>query len=452
MNDNRLHETLYLFAYTIVVLLVLSLFPPIEIAGFSFREISLFSDVRKSIPEPQSKPNKGQVAEADSVALPEPKAGDLPCPPGVTCIEDYSEGGDGLVQFTKALRNAGKEQVRIGFFGDSFIEGDILTASLRDTLQGIFGGRGPGLVPIFSEVARFRNTISASAENWSNYTIIGKYETEPTFGPAGFAAVPRAGNISRFLPGKNRQVLEPISLLYGGPSAATVRVIVDDSLQSELTLAPEPLISSVNLSRQGSRSVQLEIVSPDSINLYGVSVERGNGVYVDNLAMRGNSGLALSRIKPSVLRRANALRPYRLVVLQYGLNVVTENDSTSYAWYVAGMTRVVEQIRSALPDCSILIVSVSDRAGNRNGEYETLPGILAMRAAQRKVAAKTGIAFWDLFQAMGGENSIGRYVNHNPPLAGKDYTHLNFRGGKVVALKMADALLFEHKRHEVRFP
>jgi len=446
MNDNRLYQALYLFAYTILVLLVLSVLPPLTVGGFTFREVSLFSDIRPDPPKPV-------IVEEDSIPPPPVREpGDLPCPPGVTCIENYSPEGTSLKSFNEALQKTGSQPVRIGFYGDSFIEGDILTASLRDTLQQIFGGHGPGLVPINSEVSRFRTTIGAEAENWTNYTIVGKYETEPLFGPAGFSSIPKPGNMVTYRPGKNQYQLDPVSLLYAGPNAVQLKLTVNDTIETELTLQPEPVMGNVALTRQGTRSLRLEVISADSVHLFGISAERGNGVFVDNLAMRGNSGLGLSRIHHAVIRKANAIRPYRLIVLQYGLNVVTENDSTTYSWYVAGMTRVVEQIRSALPDCSIMIVSVSDRAGNKNGTYQTLPGILAMRQAQRKVARNTGIAFWDLFQAMGGENSINKFVEHQPPLAGKDYTHLNFRGGKIVARKLADALLFDHKRHEVRYP
>ncbi|MFM9075407.1 MAG: GDSL-type esterase/lipase family protein [Bacteroidota bacterium] len=446
MNNNRLHEALYLFAYTLLVLLAVSILPPLTIGGTTLREVSLFSDIRMDPPKPEP------VAE-DSIAPPAPpKPGDLPCPPGVTCIEDYSQDGDALNIFNTALTQSGRQPVRIGFFGDSFIEGDILTASLRDTLQAIFGGHGPGLIPIKSEVARFRTTIGAEAENWTNYTIIGKYETEPVFGPAGFSTIPATGNSVLYRPGKNQYQLDPISLLYAGPNAAELRLTVNDTVETIRSLPAEPVLGSVALTRQGVSSLKIEVTSPDSINLYGISAERGNGVFVDNLAMRGNSGLALSRIRNSVLRKAAAIRPYKLIVLQYGLNVVTETDSTTYSWYAAGMSRVVEHIRAAVPDCSIMIVSVSDRAGNRNGNYQTLPGILAMRQAQRRVARNTGVAFWDLFKAMGGENSIIKFTEHQPPLAGKDYTHLNFRGGKIVAGKLAESLLFEQQRHEVRYP
>ena len=42
---------------------------------------------------------------------------------------------------------------------------------------------------------------------------------------------------------------------------------------------------------------------------------------------------------------------------------------------------------------------------------------------------------------MGGTASIKRMAEQKPALANKDYTHLNFRGGKVLAEKLYEALV-----------
>lgn len=445
MSDNRLHQVLYLFVYTICVLLVVSLIPPFTIGDFAYRRVSLFSDVLRE-DEP--------VAVTDTIQEPpviEPvQAGKKPCPEGMTCLEDFSPDGSALKPFLQALEETQSAPVRLVFFGDSFIEGDILTASLRDTLQQLYGGQGPGFVPITSEVARFRSTIAHTYSNWEQQTIIGKTEEDVSyvFGPLGNSAMPMEGNVVEYRTGKNKQPLPMPELYYSSQAVRKIRVTLDDSLISEKVLGIAPVLSRERLSNRPVRAVKVEVLATDSIHLFGVSFERGSGIYVDNMAMRGNSGMALSRIPGSVWREYNRDGAVRLVVLQYGLNVVGENDSTDYSGYVSSMTRVVEKIRSAFPESSILIVSVSDRSSNQDGTYRTMPGILAMRKAQRRLAQKTGVAFWDLFEAMGGENSMPSFVNRQPPMAGKDYTHFNFRGGQFIARKLAEAIEFERRRYE----
>lgn len=144
----------------------------------------------------------------------------------------------------------------------------------------------------------------------------------------------------------------------------------------------------------------------------------------------------------------NQIRPYHLIILQFGLNVVGENDSTNYSWYVSGMLRVVNHFKKSFPESSLLLLGISDRSTNMNGEFKTMEGVLRMRTAQRKIAKQSGILFWDLFEAMGGENSMVKFSSALPPLAGKDHTHLNSRGGQIMAGKLAKALLFEINRYE----
>ena len=164
--------------------------------------------------------------------------------------------------------------------------------------------------------------------------------------------------------------------------------------------------------------------------------------------MRGNSGMGLLRINQSMHRMFNQYRDYKLIILQYGLNVVGENDSTNYEGYARRMVTVIERLQTAFPESSILLVSISDRSSNQEGTFKTIPAIPMMRDAQRHMALKTGIAFWDLYEAMGGENSMVQYATATPTLAAKDYTHLTFRGGRIIAMKLAKALLHDQKRYE----
>ncbi|MBL7874550.1 MAG: hypothetical protein JNL53_02735, partial [Cyclobacteriaceae bacterium] len=112
------------------------------------------------------------------------------------------------------------------------------------------------------------------------------------------------------------------------------------------------------------------------------------------------------------------------------------------------MIKVVNRLKRIFPKASFVLIGISDRGGNVGGEIKTLPAIPRMRDTQREIARQTQIAFWDLFSAMGGENSMVNFTHATPPLAAKDYTHLNMRGGRKLAKKLSDALLYEEYRYE----
>ena len=62
----------------------------------------------------------------------------------------------------------------------------------------------------------------------------------------------------------------------------------------------------------------------------------------------------------------------------------------------------------------------------------------------------TGIAYWNLFEAMGGEGSIQKMVKANPSQANRDYTHINFKGGKHLATLLYETLVYGKEQYDKR--
>ena len=75
------------------------------------------------------------------------------------------------------------------------------------------------------------------------------------------------------------------------------------------------------------------------------------------------------------MREFNELRPYDLIVLQYGLNVATERGR-NYDRYRDGMLTTIAHLKQAFPQAGILIVGVGDREyKTEEGSLRTMPGI-----------------------------------------------------------------------------
>ena len=75
----------------------------------------------------------------------------------LTPLEDFSVNG-AIAAFCDTLIEADRP-IRIAVLGDSFIEGDILTADLRERLQAAFGGRGTGFAAMASPLTVCRRSI-----------------------------------------------------------------------------------------------------------------------------------------------------------------------------------------------------------------------------------------------------------------------------------------------------
>jgi len=460
MAKNQLTQSLWLLLLIIGCLLLGSLLPPFSIGSFSIRRINLLADIQSdpetilvktsasdTLAQETIKDTTIAVTKVSDYAIQQP----FTCPPGITCFEDYSPNKTATRNFFQALRKVKKEPVRIAFYGDSFIEGDVLCGSFRDTLQSIYGGRGVGFVPLASEVTQYRISIQHTYSNWKTFSLVGKYNDKvPPLGISGYAFVPLEGNEVSYKPGRKEAIrkFDNIRVFYQNTGSSTMNYWINDTSAFSLPLTVSNSLQVTALPEQSSKSVKLQFTNPDSLVLYGVSFEASQGLYVDNFAMRGNSGMSLQALSAELLKQFNQHQDYSLILLQYGLNLVTETDSMEYTAYKSKMVTVIKRLTDIFPKSSIVLIGISDRAGNINGKIQTIPAILRMRDTQREIARKSQIAFWDLYAAMGGENTMIKYVAAQPPLAAKDYTHLNFRGGQKIAKKLADALLFERNRYE----
>jgi hypothetical protein len=454
MESNPLKNTVTLCLSILLMLGLLSILPRFNVGSFEFRRIDMLSAVRQNEdPKPKETitltETEAVEIKLDSIA----KEIQTKCKPGITCVEDFSKDSTGLDHFLRAVSKLDKKgrPVRIAFYGDSFIEGDVFCGAVRDTLQSIFGGRGVGFVPITSHVTGFRNTIRHEFDNWDTYSIINPRDSSVNFdmGPAGYCFKPKQDNWVEYRVSKQRFLRDfsVMKLYYKNPGKATMYYTVNDTALHTSILKSSSQLREWKYEDPEAKTITYEFEDADSLELYGASFESKNGIFVDNFSMRGNSGVALDNIPDRILKQFNQFRDYKLIFLQYGLNVIRE-DSSRYGWYAKKMIKVIGKIKKDFPKASIVLLSVSDRSTNTGGSYRTASSIPALRNTQRYIAKETGIVFWDLYEAMGGEDSMVKFVGSRPALAAKDYTHLTFKGGKKLAGSLVKSLLFELEEYE----
>ncbi len=438
MLKNKLFHSFLFSFFVLVGLVIFSFFPKANIIGFEVKNVDILSDIR--FDEPLKKTIKPTIKKefVDT------------CPTGTICFEDYSPKKNALNQIFEALRDIheNKSKTRIAFFGDSFIEGDILTAEVRKILQNRFGGGGVGFIPITSEIAGFRQTIAHRFKQFNTYNIITNGKTQIPFAAAGYCSYPLPGNLVTYAgvnSNKRLKRFNNIRVFYETSSKETINYAIGNKTMNFQTNVLNKLHAE-NL--PNLRTNQISFVFPPSQNLklYGISIEDSSGVVIDNFGMKSNSGVALAKISDTRHKQFDSLQNYKLIVLQYGLNVVGPN-TTNLDWYIKSMTRMVKRMKRNYPNASILLLSVSDRGTRQNGKYQTMSTIPLMIEAQRKIAKNAGVAFWDMFEAMGGQNTIIKYVMNKPALANKDFTHLTFKGGEKIAGIFTNTFLYEYKKY-----
>jgi hypothetical protein len=473
MNSMRSQNPFLLVLLVVGLLGLLSLLKPgLTVGGVELRPVRLLADVlrkdptalaRLDAPPPNAPPT---VAPADTVAAATaaPEPADTAATPGATQPRQPAVPNlGGLDSFLAALRQtkADGSPVRIAYFGDSMIEGDLITGDLRNSLQTEFGGAGVGYVPINSITADFRSTIRQTfSPDWYEYNLVSdKLPSRCPLGISGHAFLPRqvasrdsTGIVAdtswvQYQAGPGRATTRRFAearLFYGPGSGRDEVLVTTDRHRVPHTLPGRAAVNELLL-KPGvpARTMRFAFAAHGPRPVYGVSFESPQGVVLDNFSFRGNSGLALTKIPFNQLAAFGNLLDYRLIIIHYGVNVASASYA-SYNWYERGMTRVVDRMQRAFPNASILIVGMSDKSSRIDGEFVTDPSVPRLLAAQRRLAQRNHAAFWNLYEAMGGENSMVKWVEESPVLANKDYTHVNPRGAHKIAGLLFDYLMKEY--------
>ena len=451
---NHIKDTFWLVLTVLSALFLLYYLPSTTLCGHTLRKVDILSDIRSKKPDTLGVDTLFPAPVKPVVILDT-------CKTGMTCIEDFADSvGRGMDLFYNALSHLDsgeKRIVRIAVFGDSFIEGDIFTADLREMLQRKFGGCGVGFVPITSMTSGYRPTVKHLYRGWDSHAVTDTtYFDKKKQGISGHYFIADSAAFVEF-----RGQTQYASLLDTCTRAyllfankAPIRVGVKLNREVEKVVEVSSFSSNASLRQISLKgriaSVRWNIYKADSTIFYGAALEGSKGIVLDNFSLRGSSGVSLRSIPEQTLKEFNSKRPYDLIVLQYGLNVATEKGR-NYDYYRVGMKKSLDHIKHCFPQTPILMLGVGDRSyKTEDGELKTMPGVKNLIQYQKVIASESSIAFWNMFQAMGGEGAMVKMVQAKPSLANYDYTHINFKGGKYLAGLLYESLMCGYEQHKRR--
>ena len=411
------------------------------IAGYQFKEFNPLSDLLDSTANQSYETLSIPLRTANDTTATELHSADSTNSKGVTTdtltplelssrLMDYSEGQSALRRLRAALREGRSRSVRIAFVGDSFIEGDILVAPFRQALQQRYGGKGVGYVPLTSPVARFRQSIQQRFEGAWRQTFASKSNSRTLFTLSEtFATATASASTSYKLTNADRVTLHyvsdtiPVAITYGinGGERQHVELPASHGALAEYTF-PHGAVKQFELATGGG----------DGTRFYGVCFDGITGISVDNYSLRGSSGTKLTAVSSALTAQLSRFRPYDLIILSYGLNVLSPKDNNdSYEWYYDAMAKSIEHIQQLYPHATILLMSLSDRATLHEGEIHPLNGVARVLRIQHRLAQRYGLLFWNTHEAMASLGGLKGFVDKG--WAAKDYTHISMAGGTQLA-------------------
>jgi len=443
---NYLKKTFWITFIVLIILLLLHFLPAIHVGNYTVKRVDLLSDVRKSDTVSEKivlPPLKKRIKDSSSS--------------GITCIKDFSDRSQrGMAKFYQALDEIKSKHktVRIAVLGDSFIEADILTADLREMLQNKYGGCGVGFLTINSMTGAYRPTVHQKSSGFIGHSALKGGFDKSKEGLSGSYFIPSNGAFVE-LRGQNDYAAHldtcAISCIYFTNKAGSTGISVNVNGRGEQEYTAEPSPELQKLYTDGNiGSIRWSVKKTSSSVFYGIAMDGKQGIVVDNFSLRGNSGFNLRNISESMLKGFDKQRHYDLIILEYGLNIAIPH-AKNYDWYERGFVKSIEHLKECFPNTGFLMLGVSDRDyRTEDGEFRTMPEVKMLLRYQENMAAETNIAFWNMFDAMGGNESMSRMVHAKPALANYDYTHINFRGGKHLAKLLYDSLIFGKHEYDRR--
>ncbi len=348
-----------------------------------------------------------------------------------------------LVKKLDDLKHGKKTKIRIAYFGDSMIEGDLITENLRKLLQTEFGGQGVGFVPITSPNSKFRQSvIHKYSNNWNK-------ESFKTLGKNNFLF------LSGYLFSGNNSWVEMKDLTITDTNAVIEKKLIygHSALTASVTANGYVFNIPTNesygelLFDKGTSPYAKIVSSNSSLALYGISLESESGIILDNFSFRGISGVEFFTIDSAFLKAIAAKTNYDLLVFQYGVNVLYKPDNINFNWYARLLIPAVKKLKNSFSNADFIIVSTADRAFRYDGEYKSARGIDTLIKIQATTAYETGASFYNQFETMGGHNSIVEWANAKPSLANKDYIHPNLRGAEILAKHFFEAIMLDYKKY-----
>ena len=373
---------------------------------------------------------------------------------------EFPQGQDTLLfplfrTFTKMYRR--NKPFRILHYGDSQIEGDRVTATIRNYMQKTYGGQGVGFLPVVPAndySISFQQDVSP---NWKRFSMLDRNdETQTVDNRFGIS-----GNLARYIPSSETDSVAHIGFLpvytgyrnartftqarlFYGQASSPFTIIVNQADTQKMT-AQSTVSSAWWQFETPQKSLDLTLISSNLPDLYGISLDGERGVAVDNFPLRGSSGLEFSRMDTAQMGQMFRMMDVEMLILQFGANIVP-NVVDNYDFYTRRLLRELNILKSLKSGLVIVVIGVNDMSQNGPDGYRSYPNLVKVRDAQKKAAFEAGCIFWDLYEAMGGENSMPGWVFAKPALAQKDFVHFTIGGAKIVAELFCKAWEKEYQR------
>ena len=363
---------------------------------------------------------------------------------------------DAFWEAAEQAKGAGRI-LRVMHYGDSQIEMDRISCRLRSYMQRTFGGGGPGMLPFRTIIPTYavRQYATGDLTHLSSFGDSTVSRSPGNYGPmmqcfrlGGSANVTLREAAKRGVDDRIKR-FSNVRLVYNNRGSSLRATLTDRATKQQLPLqADSSGIGSLRW-QLDSASNNLTLNVNGSAELYAVTLDNGPGVAVDNIPMRGCSGQQFTLVPLERLGQAYAQLDVGLIIMQFGGNSMPYlRDTKAIVKYCTSIGRQIDHVRRACPQARVLFIGPSDMSTRVRGQLQTYPWLPEVVDSLAATATRHGAAYWSIYHAMGGYNSMLQWKKDN--LAGEDYIHFTTRGAELMGDRLAEALAASYRRYTLR--
>ena len=358
--------------------------------------------------------------------------------------------------------------------GDSHTAADFFTGRIRERLQQAFGTGGEAiLAPGRPHIGVRSSLFSADATSDWSYESFLHNDDRKRVHISGYNAVAHHSGATLTFKSRNDRVYNNAQVAFlQEPNGGKAEVLLDGQSVGEVDLDGganrEVTFDARPRNGQGFRELQVRTLSDAPVIVSDVEVERaGDGVSFLSIGYPGATIQAVEHLDSGNLAEdIHRLAP-DVIVLAFGTNEGF-NDNLDVSVYISQYEQLIRRLEALRPGLKIVIVGPADAArpaGQRHCEgvgqncgagavvqtaamessgkcrFPIPPKLNPVREAQRRLAARLGVAFWDWSTVQGGICGAQVWAAENPPLMAHDYVHMTLEGYKQSADRFADFLI-----------
>jgi len=361
--------------------------------------------------------------------------------------------------FYQIENTSDNELIHILHYGDSQIESDRITGLLRQKLQEQFGGSGPGLIPLVQPIPSLTVGQTAS-ENIQRYTISGNFQNKSGHSRYGImgqvAEINDYGSLSVYMrknPGnfENVKTFNKIRLFLSNNSPGFEAVLKIGKSEIKRTVEEESVRMRILTWTFPTSISSFSMQFTGSAEVTALSLDGKSGITVDNIPLRGSSGTFFTSIDASSIAPAMRDLNVKLILLEFGGNTVPAiKGQKSLENYKKGMARQIVWLQKIHPQAKIILIGPADMSTKTNGKLQSYPYLKETIDMLKEAALENGAAYWNMYEVMGGHNSMLEWVKTSPKLAAADYVHFTNKGADKIGNLFAESFLLYYDYYQFR--